>query len=100
MGNVSYDLIKQGATVLFAYEEAIGFMYGTTVLDKDGVSAAAVAMEMVGFLRKRGLTLSSKLQEIYNIYGHFLSRNSYFICSSKENIMNLFNNLRRDKKVL
>ena len=75
-------------------------MFGTTVFDKDGVSAAAVVMEMVGFLKKNGLTLSSKLQEIYNTYGHFLSHNSYFICSSKQSIANLFSGLRKNKKVV
>ena len=99
IGNLCYELIKQGNNVLFAYEEAIGFMYGTTVFDKDGISAAAVAMELVGFLKKNGLTVSSKLQEIYNTYGHFLSHNSYYICTSTENIKSLFNNLRRDNKV-
>ena len=34
MGNISDKLLKAGKTVLFAYEEAIGFMCGTAVLDK------------------------------------------------------------------
>ena len=99
MGNLSYELTKKGENVLFAYEEAIGFMFGTTVFDKDGVSAAAVIMEMIGFLKQNGQTLSSKLQEIYNTYGHFLSHNSYFICS-KEAITSLFSGLRKNKKVV
>lgn len=39
MGNRSLELIEQGKHVLFAYEEAIGFMFTPTVLDKDGISA-------------------------------------------------------------
>lgn len=39
MGNKALELMEQGKRVLFAYEEAIGFMVTPTVLDKDGVSA-------------------------------------------------------------
>lgn len=39
MGNKAIELMEQGKHVLFAYEEAIGFMITPTVLDKDGVSA-------------------------------------------------------------
>jgi phosphoglucomutase/phosphopentomutase len=34
MGNEADRLIKDGETVLFAFEEAIGFMCGSAVLDK------------------------------------------------------------------
>jgi phosphoglucomutase/phosphopentomutase len=34
MGNEADRLIKAGETVLFAFEEAIGFMCGSAVLDK------------------------------------------------------------------
>ena len=49
MGNKSDELIKNGEVVLFALEEAIGFMCGTNVLDKDGVSASVVAMELIRY---------------------------------------------------
>jgi phosphoglucomutase / phosphopentomutase len=65
MGNKSIELISQGKTVLFAYEEAIGFMCGTNVLDKDGVSAAVRVSELVAHLDKEGNTLMKKLNDIY-----------------------------------
>lgn len=37
MGNVSHDLIQKGKTVLFAFEEAIGFMNGSEVRTMLGV---------------------------------------------------------------
>jgi len=46
MGNATDDLRRAGKTVLFAFEEAIGFCIGDLVKDKDGVCAAAVFAEM------------------------------------------------------
>jgi phosphomannomutase len=60
--------MKQGNDVLFAYEEAIGFMFGTTVLDKDGISAAAVMAEYAIWLYSQGKTFSTHLEELYVRY--------------------------------
>lgn len=68
MGNRTDALLQQGKTVLFAFEEAIGFMCGSTVLDKDGVSAAAVSAEMATYLYNKNMTLKQKLEEIYDVY--------------------------------
>lgn len=66
LGNKALDLEKNHKKVLFAFEEAIGFMFGTTVPDKDGVSAAIKAAELACFLEKTGKTYSDKLDEIWN----------------------------------
>nr|CAD7572803.1 unnamed protein product [Timema californicum] len=65
MGNETVNLLSQGKTVLFAFEEAIGFMYGTAVLDKDGISAGAKMAELACYLQDIGMTLSDKLADIY-----------------------------------
>lgn len=65
MGNRAIDLIKENKEVLFAYEEAIGFMCGSKVLDKDGISAGIRVAELAAYLETVGLSLSDKLQEIY-----------------------------------
>lgn len=67
MGNRASELLKEGKEVLFAFEEAIGFMCGSTVLDKDGVSAGVCAAELVVYLESKGLTLLDKLNEIYSV---------------------------------
>lgn len=65
MGNVSFQLLQKGHEVLFAFEEAIGYMFGTSVLDKDGVSAAAVMAECAVWLYANGKTFASQLEACY-----------------------------------
>lgn len=60
--------MREGKDILFAYEEAIGFMCGTKVLDKDGISAGIRVAELSAYLEKLGLTLLDKLEEIYAEY--------------------------------
>lgn len=67
MGSRADKLLQEGKTVLFAFEEAIGFMCGSTVLDKDGVSAAAVCAELATYVYGENLTLKQKLEEIYQV---------------------------------
>lgn len=94
MGNKAVELMKAGKEVLFAYEEAIGFMCGSKVLDKDGISAGTRLAELTAYLETMGLTLSEKLQEIYVLYGHHISKNSYWICHEPETIKAIFERLR------
>ena len=48
LGNEALRLEAGGYTVLFAFEEAIGYMMGQAQHDKDGISAAAVFAELAG----------------------------------------------------
>uniref|UniRef100_A0A3Q2P759 Phosphoglucomutase 2 n=1 Tax=Fundulus heteroclitus TaxID=8078 RepID=A0A3Q2P759_FUNHE len=98
MGNRAKDLLDQGKSVLFAFEEAI-YMCCNAVLDKDGVSAAAIAGEMISYLATKNKSLSQQLTTIFE-YGYHISKNSYFICHDQEVIRGLFDRLRRfgDKK--
>lgn len=43
-------------------------MFGTNVLDKDGISAAVVMAEMAAYLSCHGLTLTDQLNNLYNKY--------------------------------
>lgn len=58
----------EGHTVLFAFEEAIGYMFGNTVLDKDGISAAAILAEYGGWLQEQGRTFHDQLYHLYSRY--------------------------------
>ncbi|XP_068085382.1 phosphopentomutase isoform X2 [Anabrus simplex] len=97
MGNKSHELISEGKTVLFAFEEAIGFMCGTAVLDKDGVSAAVQTAGLVAYLKTKGLSLTDKLNEIYLKYGRHITLNSYYFCHDQTVLKKIFERLRNFK---
>ena len=40
IGNTALSLVQEGYEVPFGYEEAIGFMFGSELRDKDGVAAS------------------------------------------------------------
>ncbi|XP_072476557.1 phosphopentomutase isoform X2 [Notamacropus eugenii] len=94
MGNRAKQLIDQGKKVLFAFEEAIGYMCCPFVLDKDGVSAAVISAELASFLATKNLSLAQQLKAIYVEYGYHITKASYFICHDQNIITNLFENLR------
>lgn len=94
MGNKSHELINAGKTVLFAFEEAIGFMFSSTVLDKDGVSAAAHLASLTAHLAAKNQTLFGKLNELYERYGFHYTSNSYFICYDSDVIARIFERIR------
>ena len=80
LGNRTADLQAAGKTVLFAFEEAIGYMHPATgVLDKDGVSAAVAVAELAVSLYGKGKTLEGRLGELYARYGWHATSNSYMV---------------------
>lgn len=66
MGNKAHELEQDGQHVLLAFEEAIGFMDGTHVLDKDGVTAAIRMAELVAYLESKNKDLHALLDDIYD----------------------------------
>ncbi|OQR90918.1 phosphoglucomutase [Achlya hypogyna] len=98
MGNATSELRAAGKTVLFSYEEAIGFCVGTVVKDKDGVCAAAVFTEMAQQLKKLGKSVHDHLQELYATYGPFVTQNHYVKCYDPSTIQRIFARLRNEGK--
>jgi len=54
----------------FAYEEALGYCVAPQLVrDKDGVSALVLVAELAAALKREGLTLTDRLDEIARTYG-------------------------------
>lgn len=63
-------LARAGDGLVYAYEEAIGHCVDpATVRDKDGISAAVLAADLVARLRVRGRTLDDELDELAVEFG-------------------------------
>ncbi|KAI0371790.1 phosphoglucomutase first 3 domain-containing protein [Pilatotrama ljubarskyi] len=94
IGNTALNLEKEGYEVPFGYEEAIGFMFGSELRDKDGVAASVMFAELVVMLKNAGKTASAHLNELYERYGYFQTSNSYFVCTEPQTINAIFARLR------
>ncbi|KAJ3431849.1 phosphomannomutase 45a [Anaeramoeba flamelloides] len=98
LGNKAIDLEKEGYKVLLCFEEAIGYMVGSTVYDKDGISAAIALIQMAQYLKNKNLTLLQQFEKLCQKLGNFLYNNSYFYCYDKEVIDSIFKKIRNDGK--
>lgn len=67
IANKAYDIMQEGGEVIFCFEEAIGFMCGTTVLDKDGIGTFAVVCEMVSHLYSKNVSLVQQLDSVFEM---------------------------------
>lgn len=82
IGNTALALELEGYNVPFGYEEAIGFMFGDQIRDKDGVAASvsllsssfpttfthipkAVFAELAATLHASGTDVKSHLDNLY-----------------------------------
>ncbi|KAF2853904.1 phosphoglucomutase-like protein [Plenodomus tracheiphilus IPT5] len=94
LGNVARDLDKQGYAVVYAFEEALGYMIPQTVHDKDSISAAAVFLTAASHWETQGLTPYSKLQKLYEYLGYFEDANTYLISPSPSVTTSVFTAIR------
>ncbi|SMQ52038.1 unnamed protein product [Zymoseptoria tritici ST99CH_3D7] len=94
LGNVAQTLATQGLEPVFAFEEAIGYMFPSVVWDKDGVAAAAVFLTACRAWEKEGLTPWEKLQQLCERYGHFVDANTYLISPSPDVTGKVFDDIR------
>ncbi|KAI4751532.1 hypothetical protein E4T52_15376 [Aureobasidium sp. EXF-3400] len=97
LGNRSRDLQQQGYDVLFAYEEAIGYMFSEVVFDKDGVAAAAVFLAACDRWNKEGLSPWAKYNELCKKYGYFEDANTYVVSPSSDVTNAVFEQIRQTR---
>jgi phosphomannomutase len=73
IANRAIELEREGFEFVFGYEEALGYCVGDVVRDKDGISGALLAAEVVAVLRERGRTVTDELDAIARRWGIFTS---------------------------
>ena len=56
---------------IFGFEESYGYLSGGYVRDKDAVDGTFLIAEMFAYYKHQGISLVSKLSELYEEYGYF-----------------------------
>ena len=95
LGNIAQSLQREGYNPVYAYEEAIGYMFPSVVWDKDGIAAAAVFLKACQRWKTQRLTPWTKLQELYKTYGYFEDANTYLVSPSPDVTNTVFADIRR-----
>lgn len=78
MGNKAVEMEEsRNLKPVLVYEEALGYAVTPLVRDKDGVTAAAVLVELACSLQAKGSCLTTYLADLRARYGHFVTNNGY-----------------------
>ena len=77
LGNRARDARGRGLEPAFAFEEALGYMFPSIVLDKDGISAAAHFLVAAGQWAAKGKSPFQELQSLHSRHGFFAEANTY-----------------------
>lgn len=99
MGNVADKLLNDQQDgqkqVIFAYEEAIGYMCDSRIIDKDGISAMLHLAQCAAYCYTAfHRNLEDQLNELYRKYGYHYSLNSYYLCHDSDTIRKIFTQLQ------
>ena len=94
IGDTALRLADQGYTLIFAFEQAIGYMIGDVCPDKDGVRTAAIFAEMCNVLAAENITLAAKLDSLYDEYGYMASKDHYFFCHDPKVMNSIFDDIK------
>ncbi len=71
LGNIAQQTARESWVPIFAFEEAIGYMFPSVVWDKDGIAAAIVFLAARRLWLAEGTTPYQKLQQLYQEWGYF-----------------------------
>ena len=63
--------LRDSEQCLMCFEESIGYMIGSHVRDKDGISGTLLICEMAAWYKKQGKTLLDGLNDLFDKYGEY-----------------------------
>ncbi|MDD7513029.1 MAG: phospho-sugar mutase [Clostridiales bacterium] len=69
---------------IFAFEESNGYLFNSELRDKDGVGAAVLIAEMAAYYKSIGISLSERLDKIYDLYGQYHDKTKNYIFKGVE----------------
>ncbi len=70
----NYEAEGKADGFVLGFEESYGYLLGSYARDKDAVEASMMILEMTAYYKKRGMTLSDALTELYKTYGFYAER--------------------------
>ncbi|KAF3910836.1 Phosphoglucomutase-2 [Dactylellina cionopaga] len=95
LGNVAQQITaKEEHKVIYAFEEAIGYMFSDAVYDKDGIAALGVFLTMLEKWGREGISPVEKLEQLYAKYGYFESCNGYVVSPAPKVTKEVFDGIR------
>ncbi len=65
----NYEAEGKFGGFLLGFEESYGYLLGSYARDKDAVEGSMMILEMTAYYKKKGMTLSDALAELYKTYG-------------------------------
>lgn len=69
---------------IFAFEESNGYLFNSELRDKDGVGAAVLIAEMAAYYKNIGISLSERLDKIYDLYGQYHDKTKNYVFKGVE----------------
>ena len=70
----NYELVGRENQFLLGFEESYGYLLGSYARDKDAVEGSMMILEMTAYYKKKGMTLSDALAELYKTYGLYAEK--------------------------
>ena len=86
MGQFMSEMEEAGLidNFIFAFEESNGYLFNSELRDKDGVGAAVLIAEMAAYYKSIGISLSERLDKIYDLYGQYHDKTKNYVFKGVE----------------
>ncbi len=96
-----FKWISKVPNLLFGYEEALGYCVDPQrTPDKDGISAALIAIDMATELASQGKILTDQLAELGELFGHYATGQISMRVTDLSVISSIMQNLRANPPVM